>query len=138
MQLFHLDIITPTRSAYSAEVERLMVPTTHGHIEVLAHHVALFSALSEGEVKITAGSKQYHLAIGGGFMEVTNGMVSVLVSRALHADELNEAEIKKAQLEAKEALTKYKAGIERAAAQTLLRRSILELKVSHRRRIPVS
>jgi len=139
MNSFRLDIITPTRSAFSQEVEHLLVPTPAGYIEVLAHHVALFSALSEGELKITAGNKQYFLAIGGGFMEVTKGMVSVLVSRAAHADELNEAEIKKAQQEAKEALTKYKKGIERAQAQTILRRSLLELKVSrHRRSISIS
>jgi len=59
--------------------------------------VGLFSVLGEGEIKITTGSKELFLAIGGGFMEVEREKVSILVSRAVHADELNEHAIKEAQ-----------------------------------------
>ena len=41
-----------------------------GTVGILAHHAPLFSALTEGELKITAGNKEYFLAVGGGFMEV--------------------------------------------------------------------
>lgn len=133
MKSFRLDIITPQRKAFSEEVNSVMVPTVNGMIGVLAFHQPLFSALSEGEIKITSGSKEYFLAIGSGFMEVTKTGVSILVTSAFHAHELNEAEIKKAREMAKEALAKRITGIELSAAQSLLRRSILELKVLHRR-----
>lgn len=111
-----------------------MAPTANGMVGVLALHEPLFSALTEGEIKITNGSKEYFLAIGSGFMEVTKSGVSILVTSAFHAHELNEAEIKKAQQTAKEALSKHVSGVELSAAQSLLRRSVLELKVLHRRR----
>ena len=130
---FHLDVITPQRKAFSEEVDSVMAPTVNGMIGVLALHEPLFSALTEGEIKITSGSKEYFLAIGSGFMEVTKSGVSILVTSAFHAHELNEAEIKKAQQSAKEALSKHISGIELSAAQSLLRRSVLELKVLHRR-----
>ena len=79
------------------------------------------------------GAKEYYLAIGEGFMEVTKTGVSILVTRAFHAHELNEAEIKKAQTAAREMLTKTIPALDRAAAQAILRRSMLELKVLHRR-----
>ncbi len=134
MNSFHLDIITPERSAFSQEVDALSVPTMRGMIGVLAHHMPLFSALTEGEITITVGKNVYYLAIGGGFMEVGKGKVSVLVSRAVHADELNELEIRRAYQAAKDAVNKQLKGEELASAQSVLRRSLLELKVIRRKK----
>lgn len=130
--MFHLEIITPERKAYEEEVDEVSVPTPDGTIGVLSHHVALFSSLSEGEIKIKKDKREFFLAIGGGFMEVSGNHVSILVSRALHADELNEAQIKKAETAAHEILTKKVKGVEYATAQAVLRRSLLELKVLRR------
>jgi F-type H+-transporting ATPase subunit epsilon len=133
MSTFNLEIITPQRQAFSEEVDAVSVPTSRGAVGILGHHQPLFSALTEGEIKITSGSKEFFLAIGGGFMEVTKKGVSILVSRAVHADEINEAEIKKAQEAAKEAITRKVTGTELAQAQSVLRRSLLELKVYKRK-----
>ncbi len=134
MSSFLLEIITPERQAFSREVDSVVIPTSRGAIGVLAHHVPLFSSLAEGEVKITAGSNDFFLAIGGGFMQITPTRVSILVSRAFHADELNEAEIKRAQEAAKTIVARRVKGAELAQAQSVLRRSMLELKVLRRRR----
>lgn len=131
---FQLEIITPERLAYSDNVDMVTAPTARGVVGVLAHHVPLFSRLVEGEVKVTKGNDEYYLAIGGGFMEVTRGHVAILVSRAVHARELNEAEIKKAQERAQVALKSGLKGEEMHAAQSMLRRSLLEMKVLRRRR----
>jgi len=133
MRPFRLEIITPQRKAFSEEVNSVMAPTASGMIGVLALHEPLFSALTEGEIKIISGSKEYFLAIGSGFMEVTKTGVSILVTSAFHAHELNETEIKKAQQTASDALSKHITGVDLSAAQSLLRRSVLELKVLHRR-----
>jgi F-type H+-transporting ATPase subunit epsilon len=130
---FLLEIITPQRMAFAEEVEAVTVPTTHGAIGVLAGHEPLFSALKDGEIKISTGSKEFFLAIGGGFMEVTKKKVSILVSRAAHADELNEAEIKKAYDAAKQVIARKVTGEELAQAQAMLRRSIMELKTYRRK-----
>lgn len=134
MASFLLEIVTPERQAFSDQVDMVVAPTLDGAIGVLAHHKPLFCILSEGEIKISTGTKDYFLAIGGGFMEVTASKVTVLVSRAVHADELNEAEIKKAQAAARDALANPHKGIEFSQAQAILRRSIMELKVLHRRK----
>ena len=109
--MIKLDIITPVRNAFSEDAEFLSVPTKMGTVGVLPHHVGLFSSLSEGEIKIKTKQKEMFLAIGGGFMEVRGNAVTLLVSRAFHADELNEAEIKKAQVAAKEAIAKRSSGV---------------------------
>lgn len=131
---FQLEIITPERTAYTEMVRAVCVPTPNGTIGVLPKHVGLFTALSEGEIKITTDSRELFLAIGGGFMEVGKEKVSILVSRAVHADELNEHAITEAQQYAKEVIARKVKGEEFAAAQAVLRRSLLEMKVIRRKR----
>lgn len=132
---FLLEIITPERTAYTDEVNAVSVPTPNGTIGVLPKHVGLFTVLGEGEIKITVGGKELFLAIGGGFMEVVREKVSILVSRAVHADELNEKAIKEAEGRARDILARKVKGEELAAAQAILRRSSLEMKVVRRHHI---
>jgi F-type H+-transporting ATPase subunit epsilon len=131
---FLLEIITPQRQAFAEQVDMVVVPTTNGVVGVLAHHEPLFSSLTEGEIKISSSGKEFFLAIGGGFMEIAHDKVSILVSRAVHADELNEAEIKKAHEAAKQAIANRVKGAELIQAQTLLRRSMIDLKVYRHRK----
>lgn len=134
MDSFLLEIITPDRTAYTDSVSAVSVPTSNGTIGILPKHVGLFTVLGEGDIKITTATKELFLAIGGGFMEVGKEKVSILVSRAVHADELNEKAIKEAQEHAREILTRKVKGEELAAAQAILRRSMLEMKVIRRHR----
>jgi len=50
----------------------------------------------------------------------------------VHADELNEAEIKKAEVAARDSIARRAKGAELASAQAVLRRSLLEMKVLRR------
>jgi F-type H+-transporting ATPase subunit epsilon len=129
MKTISLEIITPQRKAFAEDIQAVYVPTAHGRIGVLPEHIGLFTALTEGEVKITYGGKDWYLAIGGGFMEVTKEKISILVSRAVHADEINEAELKKAEKDARDAISQKGKTEERTAALASLRRSFLDLKV---------
>lgn len=131
---FLLEIITPERKAYEETVDDVNVPTVEGHIGVLGRHEPLFTILSEGEIKIREGNREFFMAIGGGFMEVIANRVSILVSQAVHAHELNEAEIKKAEASARNLIADRARGVELAGAQAILRRSLLEMKVLRRHR----
>lgn len=134
MSSFLLEIVSPDRKVFSEEVGAVSVPTVKGTIEVLAHHTPLFCSISQGEIKVTSSNKEYFLAVGGGFMEVARRGVTILVSRAFHADELNESEIKRAQASAQEAIERGVKGEELVAAQAVLRRSLVELKVLRRKK----
>ncbi|MBI3577656.1 ATP synthase F1 subunit epsilon [Candidatus Gottesmanbacteria bacterium] len=130
MKQFFLSIVTPQREAFAQEVTSVSVPSTDGRLTILPHHAKLFASLSEGAIKISQEGKEQYLAIGGGFIEVGNNSVTILVSRAVHAHELNEAEIEKAKKSAQELLAKSTKGAEREEAMAMLRRSMLELKLS--------
>lgn len=132
MEDFHLEIITPQRSVYNDKIEGVSVPTGDGTIQILANHEPLFTLLTQGEIKIFKEKKEYFLAIGGGFLEVFENKVEILVTKAMHADELNEAEIKKAHEMAKELLKQKPQGQDYLNAQVLLRQTLVELKTLRR------
>lgn len=131
---FQLEIITLERIAYQNEINMVIVPGISGVLGILAHHTPLFTALVEGELKIVKGGEEQYLAIGGGFMEVTPSKVTILVTRAVHAEEINEAQVLEAKKNAEEILEKKPTGEDLVAAQALFRRSLLDLKILRRRR----
>lgn len=132
MSSFLLEIITPERIAFNDQVEMVIAPSSSGIIGILPHHVPLFSRLVEGEVKITKSGEDLHLAIGGGFIEVTPVKVVILVTSAYKAEEINEQEVLDAQKRAEEALKAKPTGAALLEAQSLFRRSMIALKVLRR------
>ena len=79
-----LEILTPERKLFSGEVYGVQLPGISGLFEVLDRHAPLVSALKQGRVKVLR-DKQNHTAafdIQGGFVEVLNNKVTVLVEGA--------------------------------------------------------
>lgn len=80
----NLEILTPEKKLYSGEVYGVQMPGISGSFEVLEKHAPLVSALKVGRVKVLK-DKQNHVAnfdIQGGFVEVLNNRVTVLVEGA--------------------------------------------------------
>jgi F-type H+-transporting ATPase subunit epsilon len=79
-----LEILTPERKLFSGEVYGVQMPGISGSFEVLDRHAPLVSALKAGRVKVLR-DKQNHTTsydIQGGFVEVLNNKVTVLVEGA--------------------------------------------------------
>ena len=80
----NLEILTPERKIFSGEVYGVQMPGISGSFEVLEKHAPLVSALKPGRLKVLK-DKQNHFAhynIQGGFVEVIDNKVSVLVEGA--------------------------------------------------------
>lgn len=79
-----LEILTPEKKLFSGEVYGVQMPGISGSFEVLDKHAPLVSALKAGRVKVLR-DKNNHTAnydIQGGFVEVLNNKVTVLVEGA--------------------------------------------------------
>lgn len=84
----NLEILTPEKKLFSDEVYGVQLPGISGLFEVLDKHAPLVSALKAGKLKVLK-DKANHLAfyeIQGGFVEVLNNRVTVLVEGAVAAD----------------------------------------------------
>lgn len=132
--MLHLEILTPDRKAFIGEVDEVVVPGVNGTMGILPRHVRMFSQLTDGEVKIKKQGEEIFLGIGGGFVEVHNNAVSILVTRAVFAQELEEQEIINARKQAQEILSHKVTEEERRTAQLIFRRSLIDLRLLRRRK----
>ena len=79
-----LEILTPERKLFSGDVYGVQMPGISGSFEVLDKHAPLVSALKAGQVKVLRDKQNHTTAydIQGGFVEVLNNKVTVLVEGA--------------------------------------------------------
>lgn len=132
-----LDIVSPEKTLYSGEVDQITVDTADGRIAILPHHVNLFTKVITGELKLKIGSKEEILAVTGGFLQVSNNVVTLLADYAIHAEDIDVQKAIEAQKRAEEVLKKKEGQLtdaEYADLQSALGRAILELHVANRRR----
>ncbi len=81
-----LEILTPEKKLFSGNVHGVQLPGTDGMFEVLEKHAPLVASLKAGHLKILKDksfSSSGHYNIQGGFVEVLNNKVSVLVEGAV-------------------------------------------------------
>ncbi len=138
MLKLHLKIITPRKVVLDRQADRVTVPSADGEITILPRHTYLLSLLNEGIVRIKESGKEDLLAIGGGYLETDGKDLNILVSRAYGQDEIDADETEKALAQAKLDLEGAKDEKQKQEAQSLLRRSLVEMKLLKKRRTPKS
>jgi F-type H+-transporting ATPase subunit epsilon len=82
----HLEILTPDRKLYSGDIYGIQLPGISGSFEILDKHAPMVSALGKGSIKILldkTGNNTTRFDVRGGFIEVLNNRVSVLVESAV-------------------------------------------------------
>lgn len=127
--MFHLKIITPRKIVLEQEADAVTLPSAEGEITILPRHENLFSLLKEGIIKIRKQSHEDFLAIGGGYVETNGKVVNILVSKAYHQDEIDREVTEKAIENAQKILKGAADEKQRLEARSLLRRSLVELKL---------
>lgn len=80
----NLEILTPEKKLYSGNVYGVQLPGITGSFEVLEKHAPLVSALKAGRLKVLKDRSNdvSFFDIQGGFVEVINNNVTVLVEGA--------------------------------------------------------
>ena len=132
----HLEIVTPEKLAYSAEVESVVIPAVEGEIGVPPQHITLLTQIKAGELVISKGGQKEYLAVGEGFATVTPTRVNILTDMAIHWEHIDEGAAEAAIQRARDALAK-KGDLgdeEQAAVQAALSKSLAQLHVKRRRR----
>ena len=77
-----LKVITPDKTVWDDPVEEIVLPSTTGQLGILSGHAPLLSALDIGVMRIRPGKEWQSIALMGGFVEVENNEVKVLVNGA--------------------------------------------------------
>ncbi len=83
----NLEILTPEKKLFSGDVYGVQMPGISGSFEVLDRHAPLISALQSGKLKVLSAVNQELVSyqVQGGFVEVLNNRVTVLLEGAQEA-----------------------------------------------------
>lgn len=82
-----LEILTPEHKIYSGNVYGVQLPGTDGSFEVLEKHAPIIASLRKGKMKILKDKNTTEsYEISGGFVEVLNNKVNVLIEDATALD----------------------------------------------------
>jgi F-type H+-transporting ATPase subunit epsilon len=100
-----LELATPTRQLVSEEVDEVVAPGSEGYFGVLPGHAAFLATLGSGEVVYRRGRDEVHLAVHGGFAEVTSERVIILAETAERPDEIDRARAERARQRAEQRMT---------------------------------
>ncbi|AKT53831.1 MULTISPECIES: F0F1 ATP synthase subunit epsilon [Selenomonas] len=94
MATIKLEIVSPDRVVYAADIDMLIARSTGGEIGILPKHIPLVTGLEPHAMKIHVDAKEQLVAVAGGFMEVTPDKITVL---ATAAEEPIDIDINRAQ-----------------------------------------
>lgn len=94
--LFHLDVVTPEKLLLSRNVEEVIAPGSQGEFGVLKGHAAFLTTLKHGMITVYDDEKnKIHIAISGGFSEVTPDKVIILAEQAELAADIDLEQARK-------------------------------------------
>ncbi len=97
-------VVTPDSTVWDTSGEEVILPATSGQLGVLSGHAPLLTALGTGVMRVKAEGKWSAIAVMGGFAEVENDEVTVLVNRAERGEGIDRAAAEVAQAEAAKVL----------------------------------
>ena len=101
---FQLEVATPERLLVNEQVTEAEIPGKNGYMGILAGHAPLLSALSPGLLTYSTGGSKQVLVVDGGFVEVFENHVRVLVDHAERASEVQPDAARRQLDEANKAL----------------------------------
>src|SRR5579872_2587113 len=126
----HVEVVTAERELYNGEADMVSAQGTEGRLGILPRHAALLTTLAPGELTIKLNGAEEPLFVSGGFLEVSNNVVSVLADTAEHAEEIDQARAEEARRRAQERLEQTESDADRAALNAALERAMARLRVS--------
>ena len=86
----HLEVVTPERKVFEAEVDRVEVPGLDGELGILPGHTELISQLKPaGLLTYYVDEQKGEMAISDGFVEVSPDRVVVLADKAERPEDID-------------------------------------------------
>ncbi len=127
-----LEIVTPEAKTYSEDVEMVTLPAVEGEMGVFPQHVPLMTQIMPGEVIVRKEGRDYFLAVGEGFVEITGERVAIMTDMAIRAENVDEAKAEEARHRAEARLAEKLDDEEAAMVSAALAHSLAQLKVKRR------
>ncbi len=125
-----IEITTPHKQWMFEEAISCSAPGTLGRFQVLVKHAPLMSQLGIGELKVALPNGVRYFALSGGFLEVRNNRVILLLETCEAAEEIDVERAEQALRRAKKRLQERSPGLDVLRAEAALARAMNRLKVA--------
>jgi F-type H+-transporting ATPase subunit epsilon len=137
--VIHFALVTLDGTKFARDVHEVLLPTLDGEIGVYTDHMPLVSVAVPGIIRVrpkdtTTDDQMEIFATNGGVIEIMDNTVRVLVDEADHADEISEKEAREAYERAQKHKAEAKDKVSLDAAQSLMDRHAVRLKVAELKR----
>ncbi len=127
-----VEIVTPQRHLAYEEVVSCSAPGVLGCFQILPDHTEFVSELTIGEIKVEFSDHTKFFATTGGFLEVLNNRVLLLLETCEQAEEIDVDRAMKALERAKRRLQERSPEIDVARAKAALLRATNRLKIAQK------
>ena len=119
----NLCVLTPNRIVWDSEVKEIILSTNSGQIGVLPNHAPIATALDIGILRIRLKDRWLTMALMGGFARIGNNEITILVTDAESASDINPQEAQQTLQIAEANLNKAEGKRETIEANLSLRRA---------------
>jgi F-type H+-transporting ATPase subunit epsilon len=110
-------VIAPDKTVWDAEAEEIILPSTTGQLGILGGHAPLMTALDVGVMRVRPEKEWVAIAVMGGFAEVDNDEVTILVRGAEQGKTIDQDEARSAFEAAQAAASTVSSDDRRASLQ---------------------
>ena len=132
MNTIQLEIVTPTHVLDECQVSYVRCPGIDGSFGVMANHIEGIIALDVGEVKVRKDSQDEYLAISGGYAEIMEDRLELLVESVEKSSEINAERAKMSMERARTRKSEQDPELNEARIKASLSRALNRLRVSKR------
>jgi F-type H+-transporting ATPase subunit epsilon len=129
---FLLEIATPERQLLKEQVTEAQIPGEDGYMGILPGHAPLVSRLKPGILSYNLNGKEEAVAIHGGFLEVVQNHVRVLVDGGVKREEVDLNKAQEQYRQAQQKVENIPAGMDLADALDEAMRAEAQLELAKR------
>ena len=126
-----VEIVTPDGIIFTGDITAITAPGTNGQFQILSGHAPFLANLEIGEIKVQDQKDEKILATSGGFLEVKDNIISIIVESAEFADDIDMTRAKEAEKRARKR-KQEKGEVDLVRVEFALMRAINRIKVSSR------
>ena len=125
-----VNVTTPEKTWDFEDVKSVSAPGVMGGFQVLQKHAPMIAQLEIGEIKIDSSSQTQNYATSGGFLEVLNDQVSLLLESCEEATKIDVERAKAAADRARKRLSQKSEEVDILRAEAALARAINRIRVA--------
>ncbi len=133
MAKLQLSVVTSEGESFSGEVDLIVAPGGLGEFTVLPSHARMISTLSPGILRFDQGGDSVFLALSGGFLTVSDNVVTMLADAAEQDDAIDLERAEAALARAQERVAGTTADIDLEQAMHSLRRARVRVNLGRRK-----